>query len=221
MPELTAILLILIGAVLLFAGGALSVYGVALLGMVLGGGAGYLLAPSISPVLGLAGPAALALPLVVGAIAGIAIAYVMLSFAAAALSLIVGLFIGWTVIAPALDPSGWLHAWGAALAVAILAGFLGVVLTKTTLIIVTSFVGAALASRSLTPAEFAAAQEAVTIQPLLFDVYSLIFLALFAIGVAAQFGLFKLGYALKPLTVLPGARHLTNRSRKTKTETQP
>jgi hypothetical protein len=87
-------------------------------------------------------------------------------------------------------------------------------MTRTTMVLVTSFVGAVLVSGSLSPADVAAAQREFALEPLVFEAGSPVFLGLFALGVLSQFGLFKLGYVTKLAGLLPGASVLKDRGRR-------
>lgn len=211
MVDLVTIGLVLAGLVLLFAGAALSVYGVVLLGVVGGGGGGYLLAPTVAPVLGLEGLIATGGTIVLGAVAGAVLGYLLMSFTVAALSFVVGSFLGYALLSPILVDGAWYVEGTFALAVGAVAALLAMVLTKTMLIVITSVVGASFASTSLTAGEFRAAQEALTLEPLVFDATSPLFLALLVLGVLSQFGLFKFGYVARLATMLPGARTITDR----------
>lgn len=215
MVDVIAIALVLGGTVLLFSGAALSVYGVALLGAVIGGSGGYLVAPTIGGLIGLEGLVAVVAATAVGAVAGVVVTYSLLSIAIAAVSVIVGTFVGVVAIAPALVDGPALLVYLAAFAVGLLAAFLGLIMTKTMMILITSFVGASLVSRSLTVQDFAAAQAAFTLDPLIFDLAAPFLLGLFALGVLAQFGLFKFGYVLKIVSLLPGASVFRDRQKKT------
>lgn len=196
---------VLAGAVLLLSGAALSIYGVGGMGLLLGGGGGYLVAPTIGGLIGLAGAPATAAAVVLGALAGLLVTYVLLSMAVAAIAFVVGAYVGLVVAEPLVGAGSLLVSIPVALGVGIAAAFLGTLLTRTTMIVVTSFVGAALASRTVTPAAFEQAQADVVLDPLLFDLASPVFLGLFVLGVLSQFGLFKLGYVAKLVTWLPGA----------------
>ena len=205
MVQVAAVVLVLGGAVLLFSGAALSVYGVALLGAVVGGSGGYLVAPAIGGLIGVEGLVALLAAVGVGAVAGIVATYALLSLAIAAVSFVVGTFLGLVAVAPALVNGPQLLVYPAALAVGVVAAFLGLVVTRTTMILVTSFVGATLVSRSVTVVHLRDAQADFALEPLLFDLGSPLFLGLLALGVLSQFGLFKLGYVTKLVSLLPGA----------------
>lgn len=213
MVDVIAAALVLAGLVLLFAGAALSVYGVALLGALLGGGGGYLVAPTIAAAVGAEGILAIAIAVVVGAIAGVVIAYSVLSFAIGAVSFVVGIYVG-TIVAPLLFDGAWYVEWGVALGIGIAAAVLAAFMTKTALMLVTSVFGAALASRSLTAEGIRTAQETGSVAPLTFDLTAPLFLGLFVLGVLAQLGLFKFGYVAKLTALLPGASVLRDRREK-------
>ncbi|MFC4437830.1 MULTISPECIES: phosphate ABC transporter permease [Natrialbaceae] len=208
-----AIGLVLGGVVLLFSGAALSVYGVVILGLFLGGGGGYLVGPSVGGALGLEGVAAAGAPVLLGALAGGLLGYLLLSAAVALMSFVVGTILTMAVVAPAVLEQQWYLEWGVALAAGLVAAFLGMLLTKWTMVVITAIVGAAFASRSLTLEQFAAAQQSLTLDPLLFEVTSPPFLGLVALGVLSQFGLFKFGYVTRIARLLPGATVLPGRRR--------
>jgi len=94
---------------------------------------------------------------------------------------------------------------GATLAGVAVGALFGFVLSRTTLVVSTAFIGAAFASRSITPATLDAATAQTSVEPLLFDVTAPAFLAVFALGALSQFGLFKFGYVTKLVGLLPGA----------------
>ncbi|PSP26751.1 phosphate ABC transporter permease [Halobacteriales archaeon QH_2_65_14] len=203
--EPIAIALVVGGAVLLFSGAGLSVYGAGLLGAVLGGGGGYLLAPTLAGAVSLDGLAATAAAVVVGAVIGVGVTYVLLSMAIAAMGFVVGTYLGLVAADPVLgDPSLAVTAL-VALAVGVGVAFLGMFMSRTTMVIITSFVGAALASQSITIETVNDAADAFDPDPLIFDATAPLFLGLFALGILSQFGLFKLGYVTKLAGHLPGA----------------
>lgn len=210
MVEVLGLALIAAGAVLLFAGAALSVYGVALLGALLGGGGGYLIAPTVGGALGVAGFPAIAAAILVGAVAGVVVAYSLLSMVVAAAGFVVGAFVGLFVVNPLFVDGPVYLEWGAALGAGVLGGFLGTLFTKTTLIGVTSFLGSALAARQLTLADFRGAADGPAIDPLLFTYTDPLFLGLLVLGVLSQVGLFKLGWVTKLTALLPGASEGTD-----------
>lgn len=211
MVDVLTLALVAAGAVLLFAGAALSVYGVALLGAVLGGGGGYLVAPTIGGIAGLEGTAATAAAVGVGMILGVVISYSLLSMVVAFAGFVTGSFLGLFVVSPVLVDGAWYVEGAAAIGVGIVGAFLGMFMTKTTLVGVTSFFGAALASRQLTLAEFEAAANGPAIEPLLWDFADPLFLGLLVLGLLSQVGLFKFGYVTKLTAILPGARVIRNR----------
>jgi len=210
MVDLIAAAFVAGGVVLLFSGAVLSVYGVGLVGAVVGGGLAYLVGPTSLPVVGLEGTAATAAAIPVGALAGIVATYMLLSLAISAIGFVVGGYVGMVAVAPALGESG-IAVYGVGAAVGIGTALLASFMSKTAMVLVTSFVGAALTSRTITPDEFATAKEEVTIDPLLFDPAAPLLLGLFALGVLSQFGLFKLGYVTGLVARLPGARRLRDR----------
>jgi len=195
--------LVLAGLVLAFAGAALSVYAVALLGFVIGAGGGYVLAPQLLGAAGSAGLGALAAVVLVGGLLGAALAYSALSFATAVPGFVVGAFVGLYVVSPLLLDGGLLR-YVAAFAGGVVGAVLGFTVTKYALVGITAFVGVALASRSLTPASFEAARDGFTVDPLLFDPLAPLFLVVLALGVLSQVGLVRLGWVRKLATVLPG-----------------
>jgi hypothetical protein len=210
MVEVVAIALVAGGAVLLFTGAALSVYGVALLGAVIGGSGGYLVAPTIGGLLGFEGLVAVLAAIGVGVLVGVAVTYALLSFAIAAVSFVVGTFLGLVAIAPVLvDGPGFL-VYPVAVGIGIGAAILGMFATKTAMVLVTAGAGATLVSRSITLADLEAAQAELALEPLLFDVTTPLFLGLFVLGLLSQFGLFKLGYVTKLVGMLPGASAFTD-----------
>ena len=150
--------------------------------------------------------------MVVGGLLGAALAYVALSFATSVPSFVVGAYVGLYVVTP-LFTGGGLVRYPFAILGGVLGAVLGLTLTKFALMFVTSFVGAALASRSLTPAAFRAAREGPAVEPLLFDPLATtavldvglpLFGVLFVLGILSQLGLFRLGWVAGLATVLPG-----------------
>lgn len=213
MVDLVGIGMILGGAVLLFAGAALSVYGVAILGAVVGGGAGFLLGPTIGGLLGLEGLLAVLAATAIGVILGVVLSYVLLSMAISILSFIAGTFAGLVVleaVAPGLSPA---LLYPGALVVGFIAATLAGFFSRTILVLVSSFVGATLVSGSITPSNVETAAAEFSLEPILFDLWSPIFLGLFVLGVLTQFGIFKFGYVTKIAAVLPGASVLRDRGR--------
>lgn len=211
MVEPIGIAVIVLGAVLLFAGAALSVYGVALLGAVVGGSGAFLLAPTIGGAVGVEGIALTAGVLLAGAAVGVVLAYTLLSMVVAGAGFAVGTFVGLNVINPLFVSGEWYVEVGAAVGVGLVAAFLGMLVTKTMLVGVTAFVGAAFASTQVTPDSLQAAADGPTIDPLLVDVADPVFAGLFVLGLLAQIGLFRFGYVSKLTALLPGARVIRNR----------
>lgn len=210
MVEATTVGLLAAGVVLLFVGAALSVYGVALLGAVVGGGGGYLFAPTIAEVLGIAAPVSTAAAVGGGLLVGAVLSYSLLSVAIAATSFVVGAYLGLVVLAGLLVDGPAHMEWIVAIGIGFGAALLGLILTKTTLIITTAAGGAALLSRSVTIADLEQARDTLSADPLLFEV-SWPFLALFVLGVLWQFGLFRFGYVARIAALLPGASVFRNR----------
>lgn len=206
--------IVVAGLLLAFVGAAVSVYAVSLTGFLIGAGAGYLAVPNLAGLVAVDGLALSAAGVLLGGAIGGFLAYTGLSFAVLAIGGVVGGFAGRFAVGPvyAADIAG---LGGTALLVgATLAGvaagaLCGFVLTRTTLVVSTAFIGAALASRSLTPGSFDAVTAEFTVEPLLFDPTALPFLAVFVLGVLSQFGLFKFGYVTTLVGLLPGARRWT------------
>lgn len=206
--------LVVVGLLLAFVGAAVSVYAVTLTGFLVGAGAGLVLSPHLA---GLVAPQGLLVTagsvLAVGALGGF-LAYAGLSFAVLAIGALVGAFAGRFAVGPVYAAGaggieGTLLLVGATLAGLAVGALFGFVLTRTTLVVSTSAIGAAFASRQLTPADFAAASEAFSVEPLLFDLGAPLFLAVFALGALSQLGLFKFGYVTRLIGLLPGARRWT------------
>ena len=211
MVSVVDIAMLLGGAVLLIGGAALSIYGVALLGLLVGGAGGFLLAPTVGPILGLEGIVATAAATGLGVVVGVVLSYVLLSVAIAALSFVAGTFAGIVVLGALFPDLSPFLLYPAAIVIGGIAAALGSFLSKTVLVIVSSFVGATLLSGSITLADLEAAGTQVSVEPLVFDVASPIFLGLFVLGILLQFGIFKLGYVTKIAAVLPGASVLRDR----------
>ncbi|MUW14173.1 phosphate ABC transporter permease, partial [Halorubrum sp. CBA1125] len=137
-----------------------------------------------------------------------------LSFAVLAIGGVVGGFAGRFAVGPlyaadAAGIEGTVLLVGATLAGVAVGALFGFVLTRTTLVVSTALIGAAFASRSLTPASFEAAAAETSVEPLLFDVTAPVFLAVFVLGALSQLGLFSFGYVTKLVGLLPGARRWT------------
>ncbi|GAA0516598.1 hypothetical protein SAMN04488066_11838 [Halorubrum aquaticum] len=202
------------GLLLAFVGAAVSVYAVSLTGFLIGAGAGYLAAPNLAGLIAVDGLVLSAGGVLLGGAVGGFLAYAGLSFAVLAIGGVVGGFAGRFAVGPfyaadAAGIEGTALLVGATLAGVAVGALFGFVLTRTTLVVSTAFIGAALASRSLTPGSFATAAEELTVEPLLFDPTALPFLALFVLGGLSQLGLFKFGYVTKLVGILPGARRWT------------
>ncbi|QZA88768.1 phosphate ABC transporter permease [Salinarchaeum sp. IM2453] len=212
MVDLITVALVLIGLVLLFSGAALSIYGVALLGIVLGAGGGYLIAPEVGGIIGVAEPVSYILTAGTGALLGAILAYAVLSLAVAVVSLGAGIYLGNVVLVPDFIEGAWYVEWGAALGVGLLLALLTLIFTKTVMIIVTSAIGSALASRSVTMDDIQMVHDNATIEPILFDPYAPLFIGLFVLGVLSQVGLFRLGYVTRLAKILPGASVLRNKN---------
>lgn len=191
------------GVVLLLFGAVLSIYGVALLGVVVGGGGGYLVAPTIGNAVGMDGSGAVVAGVIVGALAGLIITYVLLSMAIAIMGFAVGTYVGMVVVGPMLD-EGTLLTIAAGLGVGLAAGFLAMFLKRTTMVFATSFIGATLVSMQITLDDLSTAASDATVDPILVDATAPIFIGLFVLGVLFQFGLFKFGYVTKIVKLLPG-----------------
>jgi hypothetical protein len=198
--------LVVAGVVVLLAGAALSVYGVAVLGAVVGGGGGFLLAPE----LGFTATPQLAGAVVLGGLAGIAITYLLLSLAIGSLAFVVGTYVGAVGAQRLLDEPELVVVAVAGLAIGAVAAFLGTIFKRTVMVFITSFIGAALASQSVTASDFDKA-ELLDPEPILFDPGEPLFLALVVLGVLTQLGLFKFGYVTKLVSFLPGASVLQDR----------
>ena len=206
--------LVVAGFLLAFVGAAASVYAVTLTGALIGAGAGYLLSPNL---VGLVAVDALALTgtaVVIGGALGGFLAYAGLSFAVLGIGGVVGGFVGRFAVGPfyaadAAGLEGTLLLVGATLAGVAVGALFGFVLSRTTLVVSTAFIGGAFASRSLTADAFEAAAEGLTVEPILFDVTAPAFLAVFVLGVLSQFGLFKFGYVTRLVGILPGAGRWT------------
>jgi len=206
--------LVLAGLLLAFVGAAVSVYAVTLTGLLVGGGAGYLVAPSLAGVVAVDGLVMTAAGVAVGAAVGGFLAYAGLSFAVLAIGGLVGGFAGRFAVGPvyaadAAGIEGTLLLVGATLAGVAVGALFGFVLSRTTLVVSTAFIGAAFASRSITPATLDAAAAGPTVEPLLFDVTAPAFLAVFVLGALSQLGLFRFGYVTRLVGLLPGARRWT------------
>lgn len=200
MVDLVSVGLIVAGLVILLAGAVLSVYGVALLGALVGGGAGLLLAPE----LGITGTPETLAAVAVGVIAGVALTYLVLSIAIGILAFAVGSYVGAVGAEWFLDEPGLALIVVVGLVVGALAAFLGSIFKRTVMMVITSFIGAALASTAVTA-------EDISNADILFALDDPIFLGLFALGLLTQFGLFKLSYVTRLVGALPGASVIRDR----------
>jgi len=210
--------LIVAGLVLLFFGASLSVYGVALTGLILGGGGGYMVAPTVGPLLGLEGMVATAASVGLLAVVGAVLAYMTLSLAVAGIGFVAAALITQLIINPIFVDGPWFVSWGVTVVAAFIGAWMGMIFTKTTLIGATSFFGATLASQAVTVKTFNKVIDQTTLDPLFFNATEQpLFLGLFALGLLTQFGLFKFGYVTRIVGILPGAGIVTNRNEKSET----
>lgn len=202
----------LAGLVLVLFGAALSVYATALLGVLIGAAGGYVLAPQLLGVVGAGGVVGLAVAVVAGGALGAVLASVALSVATAVPSFVVGAYLGLYAVTP-LFTAGGLIRYPVAVATGVAGAALGLMLTRIALTFVTAFVGAALASGSVTLADFTAARDGFSPDPILFDPLATtpvavvevpLFGALFALGVLSQIGLFELGWVTRLAAAIPG-----------------
>ncbi len=206
--------IVVAGLLLAFVGAAASVYAVTLTGFLVGAGAGYLAAPNVVGLVAVDPLAVTGGSVLLGGAVGGFLAYAGLSVAVLGIGGIVGGFVGRFAVGPiyAADAGGiegTLLLVGATLAGVAVGALFGFVLSRTTLVVSTAFIGGALASRSLTADAFTAAAEGMTVDPILFDVTAPAFLAVFVLGALSQLGLFKFGYVTRLVGVLPGARRWT------------
>jgi len=210
--ELLDVGVALAGLVLVLFGAALSVYATALLGVLIGAAGGYVLAPQLLGVVGAGGVVGLAVAVVAGGALGAVLASVALSVATAIPSFVVGAYLGLYAVTPLLTAGG-LVRYPVAVLTGVAGAALGLTLTRVALTFVTAFVGAALASGSVTLADFTAARDGLTPDPILFDPLATtpavgvevpLFGALFVLGVLSQIGLFELGWVTRLAAVVPG-----------------
>ncbi|MES3517711.1 MAG: hypothetical protein PPP58_08620 [Natronomonas sp.] len=214
--ELFDVGLLLVGLVLLFFGATISVYAVSILGFLVGAGSAYLVAPSILGVAGASGPLGVVAAVVAGGVVGVVLTRVALSVATAVPAFVVGAYLGLFVVTPLFTEGGLIR-----FLIAFLSGAAGaaVALTLTTYALgfVSAFVGAALASGELRLADFDAARETLSPDPILFDplagttllgVEIPLFAILFVLGILSQVGLFRLGWMTRLLSLLPGIGRL-------------
>ncbi len=203
-----------VGLLLAFVGAAVSVYAVTLTGFLIGAGAGYLAAPNLVGLIAVDGLVLSAGAVLIGGALGGFLAYAGLSVAVLVIGGTVGGFVGRFAIGPwyaadAAGLEGTALLVGATLVGVAAGALLGFVLTRTTLMLSTAFIGAALGTRSLTPEAFSTAAEEIALDPILFDPTAIPFLAVFVLGFLSQFGLFKFGYVTRIAGILPGARRWT------------
>ena len=207
MVDAAVVGLVAAGLAILLAGAVLSVYGVALLGAVVGGAGGFLVAPQ----LGFAGQVPLAGAALVGGVIGVAVSYLLLSLAIGALAFVVGSYVGTVAAQSFLNEPGLLVVAVVGLGVGAVAAFLGTIFKRTVMVFITSFLGATLASRAVTESDIGDA-ELLEPDPILFDpAGEPLFLGLLVLGVLFQLGLFRFGYVTTILSYLPGASILTDR----------
>lgn len=208
MVTLVDVGLVIAGLLLAFVGAAVSVYTVTLAGFIVGAGTGYVFAPSLLAVAGAEGLAATVGVAGVVGLVGAFLAYAGLSFAVMGIGGVVGAFIARFAVAP-LYAAGTLEIAGITIVGLVVGALFGLIATKLTLVFASAFIGSAFATRSLTLEEFQAAQEALSIDPLIFEMLSPLFLAVFVLGVLFQLGLFRFGYVTKLVMLIPGARRWT------------
>lgn len=206
--------LVAAGLLLAFVGAAVSVYAVTLTGLLVGGGAGYLVAPNLVGPLAVDGLVLTGLAVAIGGLVGGFLAYAGLSVAVVVIGGLVGGFAGRFAVGPiytadAAGIEGTLLLVGATLAGVALGALFGFALSRTTLVVSTAFIGSAFASRSITPSTLDAAAAQTAVEPLLFDVTAPVFLAVFVLGALSQIGLFKFGYVTTLVGLLPGAGRWT------------
>lgn len=213
MGLVSTIALVTVGLVLVFAGAALSVYSVGLLGALFGAGGGYILGPTAGTAMGIGAMGGTVLGVLIGASIGVLLTYRLLPIALGVVSIVAGTYLGGVLIAPLFVTGPWYLQWLAAVGLGFATGTVALLLTRTVLIVTTAGIGAALASRSVTLTDLAAASAGPRLDPLLFDVTALPFLVLVVLGLLSQTGLFRLGYVRRIAALLPGADVLTNSRR--------
>lgn len=211
MVDLITVGVVIGGLAFLFFGATASSYAVNALGLVVGGGAGYLLGPTIADTAEVGTSIGLGIGAVGGAIVGVVLSLVLLSVAVAAIGFVLGTYSGFTVAAGRLVDGGTAVEAIVAIAIGLVFAVVAMTFTKTMMVILTAFVGAALASMSVTFEDLEAAAMDLDPDPILFEPEAPIFVALFVLGILTQFGLFKFGYVTKILGILPGVKPLRNR----------
>lgn len=199
---------VVVGLALALVGAAVSVYAVTLTGLLVGAGAGYVLSPHLVGLLATEAVVVTGGMVAIGGVAGAILAYLGLKFAVVAIGVILGGLFGWLWVGPAMVDST-IGLVGAAIAVGAVGGLFGFVLTRTTLVVATSLIGAAFASRAVTIADFQQAHETASIDPLVFELGQPLFLVIVVLGILTQVGLFKFGYVTKLAGLLPGAGRWT------------
>ncbi|MFP4217313.1 MAG: phosphate ABC transporter permease [Salinarchaeum sp.] len=213
MGLVSTIALVTVGLVLVFAGAALSVYSVGLLGALFGAGGGYILGSTAGTAMGIGAMGGTVLAVLIGASIGVLLTYRLLPIALGVVSIVAGTYLGGVLIAPLFVTGPWYLQWLAAVGLGFATGTVALLLTRTALIVTTAGIGAALASRSVTLADLTAASAGPSLEPLLFDVTTVPFLALVVLGILSQTGLFRLGHVRRIAALLPGADVLTNSRR--------
>lgn len=199
--ELLDVGVALAGLVLVFFGAALSVYATALLGVLIGAAGGYVLAPQLLGVVGAGSVVGLAVAVVAGGALGAVLASVALSVATAVPSFVVGAYLGLYAVTP-LFTAGGLIRYPVAVATGVAGAALGLMLTRVALTFVTAFVGAALASGSVTLADFTAARDGFSPDPILFDPLATTPVA--GVEVPLFGALFALGWVTRLAAAIPG-----------------
>lgn len=204
------IVVILAGLILLFGGAVLSVYGVALLGALVGGGLGSLVGPFIGDAVGLDGTIALAVGVIVGGLAGIFIAIALLKWAIAIFALIVGTYFGAVIVSPAILDVAWYLDISVGIAIGFVMAAISLVMTSSILIIISSLAGATLVTGRVTFDNIADSVASTSLEPLTFELVDPVFLGLVALGLLSQFGLFRITSIPRYFARLPMARRVSN-----------
>ena len=212
MVEPVTVGVVLVGAFFLFFGAAFSSYGVSALGIVVGGSAGYLLGPTVAASVAASATLVTVGAALGGAVIGLLLSYAIMSLAVAAIAFVVGTYVGLVAVAAVIVEGGMIEQAIVAIIVGVVFALVGLVLTKTMMVIMTAFIGATLGSLSVTAGDLAFVATEMNPDPLFFDPMNPLFIGLFALGVLTQFGLFKFGYVGKVLTLLPGVKPLRNRA---------
>lgn len=213
MVDIVGIGVILGGLVLLLAGAVLSLYGVALLGALVGAGLGSMLGPIAAEAANIGDPVGLIGGIVVGGLIGIVLAYAFIRWAIALFGLVIGGYYGAVVIAPAVADVTWYLEAMIGLAIGLAVAAVATIFTKTLLIILTAAAGSTLASANVTLDNLDQAASEVSLSPLTFDLADPIFLGLFAVGLLVQFGLLQLGAVKRFAAKLPGSGGISGKSK--------